>query len=204
MGEQRRHLGVLVAVAVEEARAIRRRPPRGRGTRCAAGPPRSSPRRHAVHGGPVGQDRIEVRLGLGDPDVADAAPQPGRAVEGAHDDRDDEHDQPGAEPRRAEDGEDRQPIERVDHAGAEQRVVARVEVLERGRVVGRRAEGEVGHLRMVMPMTASTARKMIWRTAKSTDVNSRHIPYPIRAGTFRPDGREVAQATSVLAMARGP
>ena len=53
-------------------------------------------------------------------------------------------------------------------------------------------------------VTASTARKMIWRTAKSTDVNSRHIPYPTRAGTFRPDGREVAQATSVLAMALAP
>ena len=52
----------------------------------------------------------------------------------------------GAEPRRAEDGEDRQPIEHVDDAGAEQRVVARVEVLERGRVVGRRAQGEVRHL----------------------------------------------------------
>ena len=45
--------------------------------------------RHAVHRGPIGQARIEVRLGLGDPDVADAAPQAGRPVERAHDDRHD-------------------------------------------------------------------------------------------------------------------
>ena len=84
--------------------------------------------RHAVHRGPVGQERIEVRLGLGDPDVADTAPQAGRAVERADDDREDEHDEPGAEPRRAEDRRRPTADRARRRAGAEQRVVAGVEV----------------------------------------------------------------------------
>ena len=69
----------------------------------------------AVHRRPVGQDRVEERLRLVDPDVADAPPQPRRPVERADDDRQDQDDERGAEPRRAEDREDRQPVERVDH-----------------------------------------------------------------------------------------
>ena len=109
-------------------------------------PPDVVGREAAVHRGAVGQDRIEERLGLGDADVADAAPQPGRPVERADDDRDDQHDQRGAEPRRAEDREHRQPVERVHHARSEERVVAGMQVLHRRRVVGRRADREVGDL----------------------------------------------------------
>ena len=102
--------------------------------------------RHAVHRGTIGQARVEVRLGLGDPDVADAAPQPRRPVEGADDDRGDEHDQAEAEPRRAEDREQRQPLHDVDERGAQDRVVPGVGLVHRERVVGRRAEREVGQL----------------------------------------------------------
>ena len=104
VGEQRRHLRVLVAVAVQEASCRRRRSPRGRGNGCAAGRPRTSVgRRRPSIAARSGSARVEVRLGLGDADVADAAPQLGRPVERADDDRDHEHGQPGAEPRRAED-----------------------------------------------------------------------------------------------------
>ena len=144
--EQRRHLRVLVAVAVEVARAVVGRSPRGRGSRCAAGrSARRRPRPPSI-AARSGRMRVEERLRLGDPDVADAAPQPRRPVERADDDRDDEHDERGAEPRRAEDREDRQPLQGVDDARPEERVVAGVQVLERGRVVRRRAEGEVGQL----------------------------------------------------------
>ena len=47
---------------------------------------------------------------------------------------------------------------------------------------------------------------MIWRTAKSTDVNSRHIPYPIRASgrSGRTVGRGRPRRPAVLAMAVAP
>ena len=103
-------------------------------------------RRHAVHRGTVRQDRVEEGLGLGDPDVADATPQLGRPIERADDDRGDEDHQSGAEQRRAEDREQRQPFHDVHDRRAEDRVVAGVELVHRRRVVGRRAEGEVGQL----------------------------------------------------------
>ena len=84
--------------------------------------------------------------GLVDPDLGHAAPQLGRPIERADDDRDDQDHEPGAEPRRAEDGEDAQPLHDVHDARAQDRVVAGVQVVERRRVVGRRAEGEVGQL----------------------------------------------------------
>ena len=87
VGEQGRQLRVLVAVAVEETRAV------GVGrladveARSCAGRVRTSSGGTAVHRRAVRQARVEERLGLGDPDVADAAPQPRRPVEGADDDR---------------------------------------------------------------------------------------------------------------------
>ena len=100
----------------------------------------------AVHRGAVRQPGVEEGLGLGDPDLANAAPQPGRPVERADHDRQDEHDERRAEPRRAEDREDRQALEDVDEAGTEERVVSRVDLVHRGGVVGRGAEREVGQL----------------------------------------------------------
>ena len=102
--------------------------------------------RNAVHRRAIGEARVEVGLGLGDTDVADAAPELRRTVERAHDDRDDEHDQPRTEPRRAEDREQREPLHDVDDARAQDRVVAGVQVVQRRRVVRRRTEGEVGKL----------------------------------------------------------
>ena len=145
MGQQGRHLGVLVAVAVQEAGAAGvRRLADVEAVLAQDGP--DAVRRHAVHRGAVGQDRVEEGLGLGDPDVADAAPQLGRPIERADDDRGDEDDQPGAEPGRAEDREQRQPLHDVHDRRPEDRVVAGVELVHRRRVVGRRAEGEVGQL----------------------------------------------------------
>ena len=95
---------------------------------------------------PVRQPLVEVGLRLDDPDVRTLPPQPRRAVEGADDDRDDEHDEPDAEPGRGEDVEQAQAVERVDDARAERRVVDLVELVHPGRVVGRRAEREVGQL----------------------------------------------------------
>jgi hypothetical protein len=56
-----------------------------------------------------------------------------------------------------------------------------------------------------MPTTASRPRKMIWKTAKSTDVKRCHSPYPRRAEMFRSDGRVLAvEMTAGLAMAQAP
>ncbi len=99
-----------------------------------------------VHGRTVGQAWVEEGLGLGDPDLTDTAPQPRGPVERADHDRQDEHDEGRAEPRRAEDREDRQALEDVDETGTEERVVSRVDLVHRRGVVGRGAEREVGQL----------------------------------------------------------
>jgi hypothetical protein len=52
-----------------------------------------------------------------------------------------------------------------------------------------------------MPTTASSARTMIWATAKSTEVSSRQRPFPMRARTFGATGRvEAAETTAGVAM----
>ena len=92
VGEQRRHLGVLVAVAVHEPRPVRV----GRLAHAEARPPQDAPDvvgRHAAHRRAIGQTRVEVRLGLGDADIGDPAPQPRCPVQRADDDRRDEHDE---------------------------------------------------------------------------------------------------------------
>ena len=103
-------------------------------------------RRDPVHRRAIGEPRVEVGLGLGDPDVAHAAPQLRRPIEGADHDRDDQHHQRGAEPRRAEDREEREPLHEVDDGRAQDGVVADVRRLDRGRVVRRGPEREVGEL----------------------------------------------------------
>ena len=100
MGEQGRHLGELVAVAVEVADAILA----GR-----LADPEAVPAQRLVHGRgvrarhdrPVGQLRVEVAVRLGDPDLDRLAPHPRRPVERAHDDRDEQDDERAAEPGRA-------------------------------------------------------------------------------------------------------
>ena len=97
MGQERRHLRVLVTIAVEIAGPVV-------GTRLAdleaipAQHPADAFGRHIRHRRAIGETRIEEGLGLGDPDLGDAAPQPGRPVERADDDGDDQDRQPGAEP----------------------------------------------------------------------------------------------------------
>jgi hypothetical protein len=55
---------------------------------------------------------------------------------------------------------------------------------------------------IVIPTTAISTSRMIWATAKSTDVNSRHRPCPRRARTSGPDERvEAAGTTAGVAMA---
>ena len=78
--------------------------------------------------------------------------------------------------------EDLEPLERVDDADAEDRVVAGVDVGHRGRVVGRRAEGErpaAGG--SSSRRRASSDRTMIWTTAKLTEVSRRQTARPSRA-----------------------
>ena len=68
--EQRRQLRVLVAIAVDEARAVGV----GRLADAEAVAPQDGADgldRDAVHRGAVGEPRVEVGLRLGDPDVAD-------------------------------------------------------------------------------------------------------------------------------------
>jgi hypothetical protein len=58
---------------------------------------------------------------------------------------------------------------------------------------------------MVMPTTASSARMMIWMTAKSTEVNRRHSARPARAnGSTGLPAVEAARATAGVAMVTGP
>ena len=95
VGQQRRHLRVLVPIAVEvadpvdlrlaelEAMPAQRRPDARR---------RPTP----VIAARSGQRRHEERVGLDDPDLGRLAPQPRRPVERADDDRDDEDEQPDA------------------------------------------------------------------------------------------------------------
>lgn len=47
-----------------------------------------------------------------------------------------------------------------------------------------------------MPTTANRARTMIWATAKSIDVTSRHNPRPTRAGRGSAAGRMKAAETA--------
>ena len=145
MREQRRHLRVLVAVAVEEPPAVLvgRRPD----AEAVAPQDRADIRfGHAGHRCAVGQDRVEERLRLGDPDFGDPAPQSWRAVQGADHDRDDQHEQRRAEPDRSEHLEDAEPLQRLDDTRPEQGVVAQVELVHREAVVPGRAEGEIGQL----------------------------------------------------------
>ena len=147
VGEQRRHLRVLVAVAVEVARAVRvgrladaeavaaqdgaRRPPRRR---------RPSPR------GRAGAGRSTARAGR--PGCRDT-PRHSRGVRSSVQTTIEmtSTTSADAEPRRAEDREDAASRSSdVDDAGAEDRVVAGVELVHRGRVVAGRAEREVGQL----------------------------------------------------------
>ena len=145
VGEQGGHPGVLVAVAIQEAGSIRS----GRLAHSEAVATQGGPHpigRHAGHGRPVREARIEERLRLVDPDLPDTAPQLRRAVQGADHDGYDQDGQPDAEPWRAEDGEDTQPFHHVDGAGTQQGVVASVKALQLGGVVGGGTEREIGHL----------------------------------------------------------
>ena len=133
--EQRRHLRVLVAIAVDVTDPVAAGllahpeavPAEDRGERRGV---------YAAEGRPIGQPRVVIRVGLGDADVARLSPQAGRPVERADDDRDEEKDERAAEPRRAEDVEDLGALEEIDDGGAEDRVVAIVDLAHLGQVVG--------------------------------------------------------------------
>ena len=145
MGQQGRQLDPAVAVAVQVGRSV------GVGDRSDAEMMRPEDRPNGiraepVHGRPIGQARVVERLRLDDPDVARLAPQPGRAVEGAAHDRDDQDHQRRAEPPGAEDTEDLGTLEQPDEVGAEERIVPGVELAHRRGVVGRRPECEPGQL----------------------------------------------------------
>ena len=136
-----------------------------------------------------GSARVEVAVRLDDPDVGRLAPQPRRPVERADDDRDEQQDEAGAEPGRAEDLEELGPLHEVDDRRSEHGVVAGVDVRHLADVVGRPGpawKAKPGSWRMVMPLDAMITRTMIWRTAKSTFVKSRHSARPTRAGAFEP------------------
>ncbi len=86
VGQQRGHLRVLVPVAVEESTAILV----GGLADTEAVAAQDRPQvhvRHTGHRGPIRQDRIEERLRLGDTHLGHAAPQPGRPIQRADDDR---------------------------------------------------------------------------------------------------------------------
>jgi hypothetical protein len=51
-----------------------------------------------------------------------------------------------------------------------------------------------------MPIAASRPRKMIWATAKSTEVSSRHRPSPRRATGFGSTVLGATQSTAGVAM----
>ena len=51
-----------------------------------------------------------------------------------------------------------------------------------------------------MPIAAPSPRKMIWTTAKSTDVSRRHSAYPARASGFGPIERGATRSTAVVAI----
>ena len=141
VGEQRRQLRVLVAVAVEVAWRPSTSSSRTL-NRCRRRTARDLARVHAGHRRPVGQLRVVERLRLDDADLARLSPQPRRPVERADDDRDREQQQREREPGRGEDLEDLEPLERVHEPDAENRVVAVVDLGHRGDVVRRRAERE--------------------------------------------------------------
>ena len=145
VGEQRRELHPAVAVAVEVRRAVgdlarttnRWRREHGRDVVGAATPAISA--RSGSLGSKNGSGwttRISARL----------APQAGRPVERAGDDREDQHDEPDAEPGRAEHVEQLEPLQRVHDARAERRVVLAWSFGHLVRVVGGRAEREARQL----------------------------------------------------------
>ena len=147
VGEERRHLRVLVAVAVDVARAV------GVGRLADAEPaPRARPRATSAaldpgHRRAIGQARVEERLRLGDPDRRHVPPQPRRPVERADDDRDDEDDQgPSRRWRDLKIAKAPSRSSTPTAAGPEDRVVAGVDLVHRRRVVAGRAEREVGQL----------------------------------------------------------
>jgi len=53
-----------------------------------------------------------------------------------------------------------------------------------------------------MPMAAPSPRKMIWTTAKSTDVSSRQSACPARANGFGAIERDATRPTAVVAIVR--
>jgi hypothetical protein len=55
-----------------------------------------------------------------------------------------------------------------------------------------------------MPTTARRARTMICATAKSTDVRSRHSPFPTRARALGATGRVEAAETAAGVAISGP
>jgi hypothetical protein len=52
-----------------------------------------------------------------------------------------------------------------------------------------------------MPTAAPSPRKMIWTTAKSTDVSSRHSAWPALASGFGATDRDATRSTAVVAIA---
>ena len=189
--DQRGQLRPAVAVAVEVGG--RRRPPRAR----TANRWRRRTRGrgigvHARHERPVRQLRVEEGVGLDDADVgATARHSRGvRSMVQATIERI-RTTSPTLNQAEREDLEQLQPLERVDHV--------------RRRASGRRGRGACpsrsrspsasgrrspGSWRRVMPTTASRARTMIWRTAKSTEVSrpqtaSREAAGPGRGGRGR-------------------
>ncbi len=145
MGEERRHLRVLVAIAVDMARAVgvgRLAHPEPTPAYDARDVGRTDPR----HRRAVRQARVEEGLRLGDPDRRHVPPQPRRPIEGADDDRDDEDDQGHPEDGGLEDRKGAQPLEHADRRRAEDRVIAGADLVHRRGVVAGRAEREVGQL----------------------------------------------------------
>jgi hypothetical protein len=144
VADQRGHLRPAVAVPVQVRDGAHGLLPHGEPV--AAQDARGIGGGDAREQGPIREHGVVVPVRLDDADLCALPPQPRRAVDGARDDRQDEHHQPHAEPRRAEHVEQLEAIESAHHARSQHRVVERVELVHLVRVVGGRAEGEARQL----------------------------------------------------------
>ena len=146
MGEQRRHLRVLVAIAVQVARAVRIGRLADAKAAAAAGPSRRRP--PARRPSPPGPGSRGSKNGSGWATRTSRTPRHSFGVRSRVHTTIERTSTTSAAPNHArpEDREHRQPLERFDQPAPEERVVARVDLVHRGRVVGSGAEREVGQL----------------------------------------------------------
>ena len=200
VGEQRRELGVLVAVAVEVARAVLG----GRLADAEAVPPQ-----HVRGRPPPGTPAIAARSGRsgskngsGWATRTSLTPRHSRGVRSSVQITIDTISTTSA------------PLNQGERKIVNTHSRSRVSTSGRARAAGRSVRGGPrARPRSRSPSAARSrgpggsssrrppcrARKMIWATAKSTDVNRRHSPYPSRAGRLRPDGRAEVGAGDLAA-----